>query len=97
MVYQFRKKPGEDYPYSHTFSKADGTAYAGISSHTVVATDSAGNDVTATVIQGTAASGNTVQIWVQAGTSGQRYRIRTEAVMTTGEDLIEDAIMDVRD
>lgn len=97
MAFQFRKKPAEDFPYSHTFSKADGTPYASISAHTVTATNSAGQDVTASVIQGTAVSGNAVQVWVQGGQAGERYRIRTAARMGTGEDLIEDVIMDVRD
>jgi hypothetical protein len=68
-----------------------------IASCTIAATDSAGTDVTATIIEGpTSYSAAKVYYTLKAGTDGMTYKVTFRATSTAGSLVEEDLIVEVR-
>lgn len=86
----FTKQPSEIYPISVDYSDVLDTGET-ISSESVTATDSAGTDVTATLIDSTEISGSTIKAVIKAGTTGNKYKLTFKAT-TSDSNLYEDDI-----
>jgi hypothetical protein len=69
-----------------------------IASCTITATDIAGTDVTATLVEGpTLLSGAYVYYTLKAGTDGQVYKINFKAISTAGAKPEEDLVVLVKE
>lgn len=88
-TYEFTKDSTEKFDVQITYLNDDGSTTYTISSLSVTAVDSAGNDVASTVIDSgsNSYSTNIAYVWVQAGTAGQVYNIEASATMSTGQVL----------
>lgn len=94
----FHKQPAEQYTIAVEFSGKlpSGTA---LSSGTVAAVDSQGNDVATTILgsTGAAISGTQAKVLVKAGTTGQQYKITFKMTLDNANLLEEDITMSVVD
>jgi hypothetical protein len=82
------KRANDKFDIEIAFINADpAIVYSITGSPVVSATDDAGVDVTASLIDGslTAASGSKATIWVRNGTAGKIYTVLVKVTMTTGQ------------
>ena len=92
----FLKQPSEEFTIALDFSGDLDTGET-LSSAVVTATDSAGTDVTATIVVSDAVSGDTWAVRVQAGTAGSDYKITVVVTTSTGQVYEHEVMMRVRE
>ena len=83
---------------NHEFDFRDElTSGASISSRSVTALDSTGASATSTIVSSSAISGTKVTAVLQAGTSGQTYRVTFQATASDAEVLEKVLVLRVND
>lgn len=98
MRSELNKQPGEKFPVSVDFSAANEALNAGSSAVTVF--DSAGADVTGTILVNSGLQNNDTGMWarIQGGSSGETYKVSFRAVTITNADVYEhDVFVKVRE
>ena len=92
----FLKQPSEEFTIAVDFSGDLDTGET-LDSAVVTATDSAGTDVTSTIVASDAVSGSTWAVRVRAGTAGQDYKITVTATTSDSQVYEHEVTMRVRE